>query len=189
MTDRAIFLTHAQVVIDPDVPVPDWGLSDEGRSRHESFARSADCARVGTVYCSAERKAQDGADIACAARGLAPRIRPALGENDRSATGYLPKPEFEATADAFFAQPDEAVRGWERARDAQTRIVQAVRAALAEPRPEGVLFVSHGGVSALLRCHLLGVEITRAQDQPANGGCWFAFDPAMTTPPTEWRVI
>jgi hypothetical protein len=27
-----------------------------------------------------------------------------LGENDRSATGFLAKDEFEATADAFFAQ-------------------------------------------------------------------------------------
>lgn len=34
-----------------------------------------------------------------------------LGENDRSATGYLAKEEFEETSDAFFAHPQESVRG------------------------------------------------------------------------------
>ncbi|WP_224825182.1 histidine phosphatase family protein [Cognatishimia sp. MH4019] len=190
MTDRAIFLTHAEVQIDPDVPVPDWGLSEQGRTRHARFATSDDCAPVTMLFCSDERKARDGAEITSKAIGVAPVIRPLLGENDRSATGYLPKLEFEAMADAFFARPDEAVNGWERACDAQARIVAAVAEALAEPRPEGdVLFVSHGGVSALLRCHLLGIPITRAQDQPAGGGCWFSFAPDLTSPPTEWRVI
>ena len=55
--------------------------------------------------------------------GLTPIVIDGLGENDRSSTGYLPKAEFEAVADAFFARPEESVRGWERAVDAQRRIV------------------------------------------------------------------
>ena len=39
---------------------------------------------------------------------LTPIIRADLGENDRSATGYLPRAEFEAMADAFFSRPDKA---------------------------------------------------------------------------------
>ena len=93
-------------------------------------------------------------------------------------------------ANAFFAAPETSIRGWERALDAQTRIVDAVTRATTEPRPDGdVEIVSHGAVGALLRCHLLGRAITRDEDQPANGGCWFAFDPDLATPPTEWRVI
>jgi hypothetical protein len=34
-----------------------------------------------------------------------------MHENDRSATGFLPPPEFEAVADAFFVRPLESVRG------------------------------------------------------------------------------
>ena len=49
-----------------------------------------------------------------------------LGENNRSATGFLPPAEFEKVADAFFANPEESVRGWERAIDAQRRIREAV---------------------------------------------------------------
>jgi broad specificity phosphatase PhoE len=190
MTARAIFLTHAEVVIDPAMPVPDWSLTPHGRDRHARFAHDPALGRVTALFCSAERKAMEGAEAMAGTLGLAPRVRPDLGENDRSATGYLPKPEFEATADRFFAEPDASVRGWERARGAQARIVAAVRNALAEDRPAGdVLFVGHGGTAALLRCWLLRCVITRAEDQPGPGGCWFAFDATLDAAPSPWSVI
>ena len=43
-------------------------------------------------------------------------VRPDIHENDRSAPGYLPREEFEAVADTFFADLDASVRGWETAR-------------------------------------------------------------------------
>ncbi|MEM9797343.1 MAG: histidine phosphatase family protein [Pseudomonadota bacterium] len=186
-----IFLTHAQVHIDPSVPVPDWGLTAEGQARHAAFARAPELEGLAAVFASGERKALDGAAPAAARAGLRLRQRTALGENDRSATGYLPPDRFERMADRFFAEPDMSVEGWERARDAQIRIVGAVRAALAEDRADGpVLIVAHGAVGALLRCHLKGRTITRDEDQPATGGGnWFAFDPAMDGPPTDWRTI
>ena len=35
---RALYLTHPQVMIDPAIAVPHWGLSPEGRARAEAFA-------------------------------------------------------------------------------------------------------------------------------------------------------
>lgn len=110
--------------------------------------------------------------------GLRWQVRQDLGENDRSATGYLPRAAFEAMADAFFAEPEVSVRGWERAADAQARIVAAVRAVIATTFPPGdIAIVSHGAVGALLLGHLSGRSIDRSLDQPAgNGGNFFAFD-------------
>ena len=60
----------------------------------------------------------------------------------------------------------------------------------AVPAPEGdVLIVAHGAVGALLRCHLKRIDITRAEDQPAGGGCWFATGRALDLPPTDWIRI
>ena len=58
----------------------------------------------------------------------------ALHENDRSATGYLPPDRFEAVADRFFAEPETSVLGWERAVDAQARIVACVARIVAAGR-------------------------------------------------------
>ncbi len=164
------FLTHPEVAIDPAVPVPDWPLSPRGLERSHAMLAQPWVAGIGAVFSSTERKARDMAAILSGHLGLGFTQMERLGENDRSATGYLPPAEFEATADAFFGQPEHSVRGWERAVDAQARIIAAVRAALAQAPPGDVAIVAHGGVGALLLCHIKGVPISRAEDQPGAGG-------------------
>jgi broad specificity phosphatase PhoE len=114
-----------------------------------------------------------------------------LGENDRSATGYLSEPEFDAVVDEFFGRPEDSVRGWERAVDAQRRIIAATKAVLTAKSVDGdVAIVAHGGTGTLLLCHLLGVPISRDQDQPpTNGGNYFAFDLLTFQLLHGWRSI
>jgi broad specificity phosphatase PhoE len=190
MTGNVIFLTHADVLVDPQVPVPDWGLNDAGRARHVRFAGDAALDGVTAIYASTERKAREGAAPIAARLGLDTQLRAALGENDRSATGFLPEDEFWPVVKSFFAEPDRAVRGWETANDAQSRIVTAVRAIVAEAPQGDIAIVAHGGVATLLRCHLAQIDITQTQGQPhPKGGCWYAFPRSMDAEPTEWNVI
>ncbi len=186
-----LFITHAEVQIDPAIPVPRWPLSALGRDRHDRFAASPAAAAVTAIRCSSEQKAIDGATILAKALGLAPVIIPALHENDRSATGYLPHAAFEATADLFFAHPDQSVRGWERAVDAQARIVRAVGTIMRTERTGGdIAIVAHGGVGALLLCHVMGVPIARTHDQPGTGGGnYFAFSRTDGRLIHGWRSI
>lgn len=171
-----LYLTHPQVVIDPAVPVPRWGLSDVGRSRTHAFAAMPAVARYTRIISSNETKAIETAGIIAAVLGIAVEVLPEFHENDRSATGFLPPPEFEQVANQFFATPHKSVRGWERAIDAQARIVGAVTAALHhDDRKQPTLFVGHGGVGTLLWCHCAGVPIVRLRDQPPGGGNWYAF--------------
>ena len=189
----ALYITHPQVAIDPAVPVPDWGLSERGRER-ALFAASAGWARqVGRLVASTERKAIETAEILAAGR-LAVETDDAMGENDRSATGYLPPEAFEAAADEFFARPEQSFRGWERAADAQARIFAAIERVLVGHDPKiPIAFVGHGGVGTLLKCRLKGTPIRRDGDQPAGGGNLFAFrlaDRAVTcdwTPMESWK--
>ncbi|MDO9711235.1 histidine phosphatase family protein [Paracraurococcus lichenis] len=184
------FVTHPEVAIDPAVAVPDWGLSEVGRRRAALLAARPWAPGLVAVFSSAERKARETAAPLAARLGLPVLVREALGENDRSATGYLPGAEFEATADRFFARPEESIRGWERAVDAQARIAAAVAAALAEAPPGDLAIIAHGAVGALLRCRLAGLPISRAEDQPPGGGghC-FAFDRSGLRLLTPWRRI
>src|SRR4051794_30421585 len=131
------FVTHPEVAVDPAIPVPRWGLSERGRARMLAFAGDPALAGVRHVWSSAEAKAVEAAGILAGRLGLVARIDEALHENDRSATGFLPPPEFEATADAFFARPQESVRGWERAVDAQARVSAAVNRVLDASREGG----------------------------------------------------
>ena len=181
------FITHPNVVISRDVPVPRWPLSELGKKRMRAGLRQPWVRDITAIYCSTEQKAIDGATILSEHLMLPFHPIEALGENDRSATGFLPPDEFERVADEFFARPSESVRGWERAVDAQNRVVEAVE----QIQQDGtVAIVSHGAVGTLLYCHLAGEPIARRWDQPPNGGGnYYRFTLSPRAAHGWWRAI
>ena len=81
------YLTHPDVIIEPEKPVPEWSLSTAGRARAETFARAEVLLKTALIISSAERKAIETAEIIGGRLGLGFEIRPNMHENDRSATG------------------------------------------------------------------------------------------------------
>ena len=183
------YLTHPQVQIDAAVPVPEWRLSPVGRARAQKLAEAGWLRATTRIVSSGERKAMETADILARAIGQSFVVRENMHENDRSATGFLPPAEFETVADQFFGQPEISIRGWERAIDAQARIMREVEAALLPKHVGDVLFVGHGAVGTLLYCHLAGLPISRKHDQPVGGGNIFAFEHASRRVQHAWRSI
>lgn len=163
------------MVVDPDVPIPDWGLNAEGMRRVKALTLSPVLGATRAVITSPERKALETAEPLAAALMVTMEVHPQMHENDRSATGYLPPEEFEATADAFFASPTKSIKGWERAVEAQARICAATEDALRHAPMGDVLLVGHGAVGTLLMSATAGWPISRAHDQPNGGGNCFAF--------------
>jgi broad specificity phosphatase PhoE len=174
MSGVARYLTHPQVRIDPTAPVPSWGLNSVGRARTEAIGNEAWLSATTQIVSSGERKAIETAEIIAGKLGITVEIRESMHENDRSATGFLEPDEFEVVADHFFSHPLTSIRGWERAADAQSRIVSEVELVLDRNQAGDVLFVGHGAVGTLLFCHYSGLAIDRAYDQPAGGGHCFA---------------
>lgn len=164
------YLSHPQVEIDPNRPTPRWPLNDRGVERARVFSGAACLAETVAIYSSGETKALETAALIAAHRGLPIFVDEAMGEIDRSSTGFLPSEAFEAQADAFFARPADSVEGWERAMDAQARICAAFeRASKAHPTGD-LLLVGHGAVGTLLYCAKAGLEIARRFDQPPGQG-------------------
>ncbi|QRZ15029.1 histidine phosphatase family protein [Paracoccus methylovorus] len=185
---KLIFITHPEVIVDPQTDVRRWRLSDAGRARMRIFADSPVVADVTAIWSSAETKALEAAAILAARSGIEVQVDEDLGENDRSATGFLAPEEFEKVADTFFAEPQKSVRGWERAQDAQQRIENAVGRILAGHRKGDIAVVAHGTVGSLLLCSYSGRPISRTADQPFQGHYWMAELPAMALL-HPWRPI
>ncbi len=187
----AYFITHPNVAISSNVPVTEWPLSDLGRKRMQMCLRQPWITELTAVYASTERKAIDGAEILSHHLGIPFVTIPALGENDRSLTGFLPPDEFEAAANQFFAEPRASFKGWECAVDAQHRIVEAVDRLLSAEKSKGATaIVSHGAVGTLLYCALAGETIDRKWDQPPNGGGnYFRFSLSPRRVYSWWKAI
>ena len=183
------YLSHPQVLIDANIPVPEWGLNEIGQKRAQQFAEWPVLRATKSIVSSGERKAIETAQPVSTVLGVPSNVRERMHENDRSATGFLPPDRFEHVADQFFAKPDKSVLGWERAVDAQARIVGEVLYVL-ETAPDGdILCVGHGGVGTLLYCYLADTPINRRHDQPAGGGNVIAFDRTTREIIHGWRPI
>jgi broad specificity phosphatase PhoE len=183
-----LVISHPEVTPDPAVPVPQWRLSETGVDRMQTFAGSPAVRDVTAIWSSDETKAVEAAQILAVALSEPVGVERDLHENDRSATGYLPPDEFEHVADRFFAYPEESVRGWERAVDAQARMATAVERVLSASPQGDIAIVAHGGVGALLLAKLLGEPISRRFDQP-HQGCFWTFDRESRRVLDGWRPI
>jgi broad specificity phosphatase PhoE len=187
------FATHPQVRISADVPVPLWGLNDLGRSRAHTFAAKPWLARTTRIISSDETKALETAAIIAVQTGLPIEIRHGLHENDRSSTGFVPPEQFEELANAFFGQPFLSVQGWETAAAAQSR-VKAATADLLDDDGADALIVAHGAVGTLLLCDVLGLPISRSEDQVGGdsapgGGNYWALDRSNQRALHRWRAF
>lgn len=185
MTAQGIFVSHPEVVIDPATPVPRWHLAPRGIAR---LRRLAIAPGLTAVWSSDETKAIEAAGILAARFGLPVQVHPGLAEMDRSSTGYRPRAEFDRLADAFFARPEESIEGWERAVDAQKRIVAAADEILSAHGAGDIALVGHGGTGTLLMCAWAGLPVMRANDSPMAGCTWrFSLQPRRVT--ETWREI
>ena len=185
----ALFVTHPDVVVDPDVPVSRWRLSDRGVARMRAFVASPMIEGVREVWASTETKAIEAAGLLAARFGLAVNVHPELGENNRTSTGFLPPNEFELVVSAFFARPSESIRGWETAVAAQARISRAVDEILDQRKTTAdIAILAHGAVGTLLMCTMLGRPIARDLDQPFQGHFW-SFDQETRQVLHQWKPI
>ena len=137
---------------------------------------------------STERKALEAATLLAAHVGLTVETRATTGELDRSATGFVVAVEHERLADECFAHPERSAAGWERAADAQARIVAALDDLFTVEDTSDVAVIGHGGVGTLWWCHLTGEPIDRRWDQPGQGH-YILIDRANRQPLHHWRPI
>ncbi|MDH4170281.1 MAG: phosphoglycerate mutase family protein [Acidimicrobiia bacterium] len=179
------YISHPEVVIDPDVPVPEWPLTAHGRRRVVALLDQPWIGSIDRIATSAEIKAIETATIFGEHPGLAPEVRPATGEVDRRCTGYVTHERHEQLADALFARPGESAGGWEQAIDVQQRVTDALADVLVDGGGGDVAVVGHGGAGTLVWCHLAGQPIDRRLDQPGPGH-YFTFDRSAVHP---WRPI
>ncbi|MCV6600362.1 MAG: phosphoglycerate mutase family protein [Cohaesibacter sp.] len=174
------YLTHPQIQIEPYIPVPQWSLNATGKARVQALLDQDWLFGTQSIYCSDEIKALETAAPIGRALDIPVIVRTQMAENDRSATGFVLPEMFDDLAGLFFANPDKSIMGWERAVDAQARIIGAFELAMSEVKARGrmgdVLLVGHGGVGTLLYCHLAGLPIDRCYDQKSGGGCYFTYD-------------
>jgi broad specificity phosphatase PhoE len=149
---------HGHPDILPDVPAPQWPLSDEGRAASAELATRLAVFAPVAIACSTEPKARETAQVIGTTLNLIPQASDLLCEQDnRGVPFYEHKPAFEAAVSRLFTEPDEQVFGPESGIAAAARIARWVEAA-HQTQPAGALVaVSHGRAIMLWLMHVLAL--------------------------------
>lgn len=190
---RSFYLTHPEVTIDPEMHATFWSLSRIGRQRIENAASRGTFASITQIICSKEKKAQQAAAIISKHIGIGVIEEPLCNENERLATGFLTKEEFENTLNLLYERPNECANGWESASDTLNRMIAALNSHLVNDMNDNTLFVGHGTIGTLLKCHIGNRSIARTEDQrlmaAKGGGNMFAFEWSTQKLLTDWIAL
>jgi broad specificity phosphatase PhoE len=151
---KPLFLIrHAPVTLELDRPSDQWTLTSEGIALAQQLAALPIIDSLDAVYTSPEPKARETARPLAERFGLHLLHRDALRELDRGPANLPGRTAYDAAVERAFSDPEQSMNGWERAVDAQTRIVACVRE--ADRQHAGpIAIVSHGLVLSLLLAHL-----------------------------------
>lgn len=184
----AYIITHPAITIDPQTPITEWSLSEQGREQVEKLTQQPWAKELTLLYSSEERKAYQTAEIIAQALDIPIQTHSKLGEVDRSSTGFLEEKELKKTVQEFFDQPDKNIAGWEMAALAQERIVHTFSTIIGSHPEQTIGFVTHGMISALLISYLKKVPIHRRYMQRQLGS-YFIYDTQEQAVIQEWRPI
>ena len=147
MMAKLILVRHAEVQIEKEIDPTLWKLSPEGRESIHQLSKANVWRDIQKIYTSPETKAIETAQILAAHHRLDVETIEDLREVDRSHGGFLP--HYEEAAKEFFTKEGENIFGWERAIDAEGRIVRGIERLVRANRESSIAVVSHGLVLTL----------------------------------------
>jgi hypothetical protein len=146
------------------------------RTQRRSFpAESAQGGRNRRDYCRKIKRCRRSTGADSRERSIGDRL--------------LAADEFEALANQFFAHPMASVRGWERALDAQARIVREVERVLARNRAGDVLLVGRGAVGNFVTMPVLpSIEFMTRPPGAVSASCSQKTGVACCIHGVEWKT-
>ncbi|HET7377903.1 MAG TPA: histidine phosphatase family protein [Anaerolineae bacterium] len=124
-----------------------WPLSDHGEEQVRALAQQPFWSEVKAIITSDEPKAVSTVDRIAFERNIPFFMHPGLRDLKRTPEWIE---DYEARVLEVFQKPALSIGGWERAADAQSRILTALDELIAKYDPEPFAVVSHGMVLSLL---------------------------------------
>ena len=145
-----VFVRHSQTQPDPEIPSPEWSLSEEGRRRCEPLARQLLPYHPDVIVTSTEPKAIETGNLIAQRLGIPCQEMANLHEHARETAPYFDtREEFLEAVNNLFSRPTELVFGEETGLEARERFTGAVESVLRAYPQENIAIVTHGTVLSL----------------------------------------
>jgi broad specificity phosphatase PhoE len=155
---RLILIKHSMPVVEPDVPAPQWQLSDVGKRRAAKLADAVAGMGATSLHSSDSPKAVETAEIIAARTELPLKINPDFKEHIRDDMPFGSDAWWRASVLDAIRRPEELVIGSETTGDAGRRFAAAVKSAAAGSPPGDMVIVAHGTIISMFVSQLIGAD-------------------------------
>ena len=171
MKNTLILLRHGRTQFNPDNPVSQWALSEEGEKQAKEIAESGVFDYVDVIICSGEYKAKQTASYLADRLGKIVISNSGLNEIGRDDGGILTEEEHDKTLEFALRNQDQSRHRWETAQNALNRYESSVDQINREYKGKNILIVSHGTVMSLYFAKLTGTMDQIVEREKRLGYC------------------
>jgi broad specificity phosphatase PhoE len=170
---KLIYITHPEVTVDPEVPIDQWELSEEGFDSVERLLEWDLFDEVDYVYTSEEKKAYTVAEQIKRKCGIDYAKIKDLGEMDRSSTGVIsPKEKYMEAVKSAYENPASGINGWESHLAVMLRNAKVIEELAKNHKDKTIMIVGHGGAGTTIKCFIKKILPNFSED-PQETGCYF----------------
>jgi len=158
MNNVFIFLRHAQTLKNPNLPVVDWGLTDEAQLVVEGLLKHEVFEGLDFIFTSTENKAKKTAEPFVELFRVKAEEIAGLEEIKRGKSLMLSDKDFLELKTRMFEDFSLAPNGWESSSSALARFEDSVSELDQRYKNKKILIVSHGTVLTLYFAKLLQIN-------------------------------
>ncbi|MFW9851573.1 MAG: histidine phosphatase family protein [Candidatus Thorarchaeota archaeon] len=157
MSNSIFFLRHAETIINRDILVDEWIISEKGKKTTKEIIESGIFDDIDKIITSEERKAIQTAFFLAERLGKKIITNSDFNELKRGGNYVSSKKQYEKQVKKLFEEGYSEIKEWEEARSALRRITRAIDYIDREYSNMNILVVSHGIILSLYFNHLLGI--------------------------------
>ncbi len=154
MNNAFIFIRHAKTLVDKEIPIEDWILTDAGEQQAQKIAESDQYDDVDFLISSQEKKSYLTIDPLAKKLGKKIIQIQELGEIQRPGSEKITKEEYEEMKVKIFKDLDFTMYEWETANHALERFKKAVEKIDQSYEDKTIIICAHGTVMTLYFAYL-----------------------------------
>lgn len=144
---KLVFIRHSQSLVNPSIPIPSWGLSDEGVTLATTLRENPIIKAVQVMYSSLQTKALETAVLLTKNTGVPIKTDNRFTEFTSLTNHFMKPEEHTESIRAFCAGTVERIHDGETSAEGLKRFNDAIIATVAAERDkQAVGIVSHGGI-------------------------------------------
>ncbi len=144
-----ILIRHSKSLINPNIPIPTWGLSDEGVALAKKLGEIEQIKSLDVIYSSLQPKALETAILATKNIGIPIKTDDRLTESTSFTNKFVSPEQPQKNVEQYYSDRDLSINNGETFKEALERFNNAINDIVkVETDKKNIGIVSHGNILA-----------------------------------------